>query len=299
MNSTPMVSIVLPVYGRLRYLRQSIESVFVQDFTDWELIIADDGSDDETRDYLRSIGQRPGVRVLWLAHTGNPGSVRNAALAEARGCYIAFLDSDDYWLPGKLTRQLAAMRTDGKRRWSYTAYECVDEAGRPIEMRWVPYSGAIFDQILTMDAYVAMPTVLAERALVEEAGRFDPGQVQHGDYELWLRLVMRSDVLLVDEPLARVRNHQQHYTRGGTWALRWKRRMFEKVQGLVSDPQRSRTVRAARAANAAQLVRAHAAAGERAEAARVMVQSLAYSWWRLRWWGSVAISVIRAFTVAR
>src|SRR5262245_55647877 len=100
---SPVVSIVLPAFNRLVYLRAAVASVFKQSFTDWELIIGDDGSDEDTRAYLGTLDQPPRVKVLWLAHTGNPAVVRNAALLEAKGEFVAFIDSDDEWLPDKLT----------------------------------------------------------------------------------------------------------------------------------------------------------------------------------------------------
>ena len=96
----PAVSIIFPTYDRLRYLRPAIDSVLAQTFTDWELIIADDGSEEETRSYLRSLGDRR-MRTLWLPHSGNPARVRNAALRMTTGALVAFLDSDDLWAAGE------------------------------------------------------------------------------------------------------------------------------------------------------------------------------------------------------
>lgn len=254
-SAIPQVSIVLPTFDRLRHLRRSIDSVFEQTFGDWELIIADDGSGPETREYLQGVAADSRVTVLWLPRLGNPGAVRNAALAHARAPYVAFLDSDDYWLPEKLARQVPALRAAAPRRWCYTAYECVDAEDRPVPFHWIPLEGALFAEILRMQALVAMPTVLAERALVCEVGGFDPGQVQHGDYELWLRMILASELALLDEPLARVRNHGDHYTRGGAWSLRWKKRMLEKMAAYpLSLPQRQ-AVRRARITNVAQRLR--------------------------------------------
>jgi glycosyltransferase involved in cell wall biosynthesis len=286
----PAVSIVLPVYNRLAYLRESIASVFSQSFGDWELIIADDGSDAATRDYLRTL-EDPRVRIRWLEHVGNPGSMRNAGLAVARAPYIAFLDSDDFWRPEKLARQLAGLRSGGWR-WSHTAYHCVGPEGNALAHRWVPSSGGIFRDIVSMRAHIALPTVMVERALLEAAGGFDEQQVQHGDYELWMRLVLRSDLGLLDEPLAVIRNHRDHYTRGGVWALRWKRRMYEKAQTLVHDPGDLAVVRALRARNAADLMRA--GGGPTSEAWRTFLATFDVGWWRPRWWASALLALLRA-----
>src|SRR5689334_20872261 len=109
-SPTPLVSVVLPTFNRLRFLEPAIESVYAQTFTDWELIVADDGSDPDTRRYLQTVANHPRVRVLWLSHTGWPATVRNAALLQAVGEYVAFFDSDDLWMAQKLERQIEALR---------------------------------------------------------------------------------------------------------------------------------------------------------------------------------------------
>src|SRR5262245_25447599 len=127
----PAVSVILPTFNRPKYLRAAIESVFNQTFADWELIVADDGSGEETRSYLLGLAQTR-VRTLWLPHTGNPSRVRNAAIKVAGGRYLAFLDSDDVWAPAKLTRQMAALEAHPDRLWSYTGCDRIDEDGRPL-----------------------------------------------------------------------------------------------------------------------------------------------------------------------
>src|SRR5258708_34074473 len=119
--TTPAISIILPTFNRLKYLRLAVDSVFAQTFADWELLIADDGSDEETRAYLRGLENLPRVKVIWLSHSGNPSAVRNAALREARGDYIAFLDSDDMWMPAKLEPQIYVL-TASHRRWLDPGY---------------------------------------------------------------------------------------------------------------------------------------------------------------------------------
>ena len=148
-----IVSVVLPTFNRLRFLQPAIESVYAQTFADWELIIADDGSDLETRQYLQSLAQDPRVMVVWLAHTGKPSMVRNAALLRAAGEYVAFLDSDDLWATRKLERQIETLRARVNCRWSYTAFLQVDGSGNPLpeeaQRPWVPYEGDIFEQVAT------------------------------------------------------------------------------------------------------------------------------------------------------
>jgi glycosyltransferase involved in cell wall biosynthesis len=211
-----MVSVILPTFNRLQFLRPAVDSVFAQTYTDWELIVADDGSNDETRLYLGALAMRPRVTLVSLPHSGVPAIVRNAALGRASGMYVAFLDSDDVWIPQKLERQVAALRRAAGRRWSYTACIRIDETGAECHIAgtrpWRPHTGDIFEQLLTFDAAVGTPTVMVERSLLTEVGGFDEQQIMYEDYELWLRLASRSDVELVDERLTGVRSHAQHFT---------------------------------------------------------------------------------------
>src|SRR5215469_1268994 len=130
--STAMVSVVLPSFNRLRFLRPAIESVYAQTFNDWELIIVDDGSALETRQYLESLANEPRVTVVWLEHTGRPSMVRNAALRRTAGQWVAFMDSDDLWAPRKLERQIATLRARPNCLWSYTAFLRIDANGVPL-----------------------------------------------------------------------------------------------------------------------------------------------------------------------
>src|SRR5690242_9472787 len=99
-SSSPTISVVLPTYNRAALLRQAIASVLGQTYDDWELIIADDGSDAATRDELSALRDSR-VRCVFLERSGNPARARNAGVEAARGAWIAFFDSDDLWFPRK------------------------------------------------------------------------------------------------------------------------------------------------------------------------------------------------------
>ena len=188
--ANPEVSVIVPTFDRLAYLSAAIASVTAQTFADWELIVVDDGSSDGTTSFLDGLRDTR-IRPLRLPHFGNPSRVRNAGIQLARGRYPAFLDSDDLWEPTKLEVQLALMRARPERRWSYTKERFIDERGTPVSdsgfPAWIPYEGAILERLLTIDALISMPTVIAERALVEAAGGFDEQQRFGEDYDLWLR----------------------------------------------------------------------------------------------------------------
>lgn len=286
-SSIALVSVVLPTFNRLRFLRPAIESVYAQTFIDWELVIADDGSDLETRQYLQSLADDPRVKVVWLAHTGRPAIVRNAALAGASGEYVAFLDSDDLWAPRKLERQIEALRARGNCRWSYTAFLRVDASGEAlpeeVQRPWVPYEGDIFEQVVTARASIRTPSVVATRQLLEQAGGFDEAMLSAEDYDLWLRLALYSEVAIVDEPLVYVRYHDENHTREWQSAFAGRDRLLSRRQQLVDSRRRS-LLRKERMRNALLLAGAHAERGAQGPMLRALWESLPYSWSYPRWW---------------
>ena len=298
----PLVSIILPTFGRLKYLRPAVDSVFAQTRQDWELIIADDGSDEETRAYLRTLADDCRVKVVGLAHTGTPAIVRNAALREARGEYIAFLDSDDLWAARKLERQVDILRARVNCRWSYTAFLRVDASGDPLpeeaHRRWVPHEGDIFEQVVTGCASVRTPSVLATRQLSAQAGGFDEAMRSAEDYDLWLRLALYSEVAVVDEPLVYVRYHDENHSREWQSAFAGRDRFLSGHQQLV-DSARASLLREERVKNALQLAAIHAQLGARGPMLRALWDSLPYSWTYPRWWLGGVRTVLRSHVPRR
>jgi glycosyltransferase involved in cell wall biosynthesis len=295
-GNSPAVSVVMPTFDRLQFLRPTIASVFAQTLTDWELIIADDGSGEETRAYLRSIAD-PRVRVLWMPHSGRPGVMLNAALREVRAEYIAFLDSDDLWVPGKLERQLASLKHHPERRWSCTGFALIDAAGSPLvaaRSSWPAPSGWVRNALFTFtDTMIAMPTVMAARSLLERVGPFDEELVMNYDGDLWLRLAELSELDGIDEPLTLVRRHGQH---GGSDIIAWRdlRRIIEKALRAAHDAEFTALLREQRAVASAGLARSHALFGTRADVLRTAVKSAPYSWRYLRWWRVTTYALARA-----
>src|SRR5688572_22761135 len=188
----PLVSVVMATCDRAHFLGPSIDSVLKQSAGDLELIVADDGSGEPARRVLRAWESDPRVHVMWLPHLGIPGAVRNAALHAARGRYVAFQDSDDVWLPDKLSSQLAALAATPGARWCYTSCEHIDARGAPIAPRhisaWSSHDGDIRDAVACLRTHAALPTVLVERELLQKAGFFDEQLRLFEDHDLWLRL---------------------------------------------------------------------------------------------------------------
>jgi len=211
----PEVSIILPTYNRLPLLRKAVDSVLAQTYRDFELVVVDDGSTDGTRDYLAAI-EDPRVRPIWLEHRGDLTLARSAGLRHVHGEWVAFLDSDDLWLPEKLALQLQRLAAHPTCRWSYTGYSLVDADERPLPERSAvlgrPISGHILEPLLRFEVAVSVVAMLVQRSLIDEIGGFDEMIPIRSDYDFALRLAACSEVCALPENLVLVREHAERTT---------------------------------------------------------------------------------------
>ena len=294
-SATPAVSVILPTFDRLHFLRPAVTSVLAQSYRDWELLVADDGSQEETKAYLRGLTD-PRIRLIWLQHTGRPAIVRNTALRHARGEWVAFLDSDDLWDSSKLERQIDSLAAHPEHEWSLTGCAVIDgsDAGHG---RLKVAGGWILDRLIAEEVTIATPSVLVARRVLEELGGFDEQLISCEDYELWLRLAARSEADLVDQPLTLVRRHTEHSTDELT-CLKDLARMLEKVQRSGIALQTPAVLQWRRAKCAASLARAYAQGGQRRRALATLSGSLRYSWRHKAWRDGAASTLARVLLPA-
>ena len=191
----PKVSVIIPAYNRKLLVRRAIKSVLAQSFIDFEIIVVDDGSTDGTSLMAFS----PKVRYIRQNHLGAPAA-RNRGIREARGEYIAFLDSDDYFLPGKLEKQVAAMMKNPQAILSHTSYiRCtVGENDEAIDSG--SFSGMVYPWLL-FNCIIAMPTVMI-RANCLNGYSFREDIDCADDLILWSQLARLGPFIGIREPLA-------------------------------------------------------------------------------------------------
>ena len=242
--TSPRVSVVVPAYERADVVGRAIDSALAQTVEDIEIVVVDDGSSDDTRAVAEGYDD---PRVRYLAHDTNRGvsAARNTGVAAADGDYVAFLDSDDEWLPRKLDRQLATLDERGAG-W-VGAYCDVATAGlsslgrlaglvseRLFRSR-APREGGreLAEALLSMQVFMGPgSTLLVERAVLEAAGGFDEGLSIYEDWDLVLRVLARGNLAYVDEALA-----VTHFT-GDAPAEAYvanDRRYLERNAALVAD----------------------------------------------------------------
>jgi glycosyltransferase involved in cell wall biosynthesis len=193
----PLVTVIIPTYNRGWIIQEAIDSVLDQDFNDYELIVVDDGSDDNTREVLRAYG-----KTITVLHQSNRGvsAARNRGIAEAAGRLIAFLDSDDLWLPRKLTTQVKFFAENADAVINQTQEIWIRNGVRVNpKKRHHKFSGMIFERSLAL-CLVSPSAVMIKKCLFDAVGVFDEQLPACEDYDLWLRVSCRYPVHLIDLP---------------------------------------------------------------------------------------------------
>jgi glycosyltransferase involved in cell wall biosynthesis len=229
------VSVIIPTFNRAYIIEQAIQSVLAQSFEDFEIIVADDGSTDDTAARIAAIAD-PRLRYLALPHAGAPAAGRNAGIRQARGEILAFLDSDDLWRPDKLAREVAFLDRHPEASAVFSDLEKYDRGrhtpsfarAAPAFSRWLAEAAPAEERVLPrrllyltlLQEVPIMPSAFAiRRAVVGRLGAFDESWTTCEDWEFFLRLARTERFGYLDRPLAVLRvlkdaNHRRKYLRG-------------------------------------------------------------------------------------
>jgi glycosyltransferase involved in cell wall biosynthesis len=207
MSTLPTVSVVIPTFNRGQTLRRAIDSVLAQSFKDFEIIVVDDGSTDGTKELLREYIDKKKIRYLFQRHSG-AGAARNFGIGAAEGKYIAFQDSDDEWLPGKLEIQVESMERAGPSvgvvycdMWkSAENHELLYWKAPQIEK-----GKTVDEKTLDYQAFnLGLVTVLARKAYLEKEEGFDESLPRLIDLDLFVRLSRTTNFYYMPQPLVKV-----------------------------------------------------------------------------------------------
>lgn len=196
----PLISVVTPTYNRKEVVAEAIESVLRQEPKNYEVIVVDDGSDDGTLANLA--GKYPEIIGVKLNTNGGPATARNEGIRRAKGKYIAFLDADDLWLPGKLLKQLAYFKANRKIHLVYTD-EAISENGEIVERRFEANPPKQRNLYPAMVEYVPihLSSVMVEKRVFDQVGLFDE-QLRIGEDSEWFNRVSEQfDLGFINEAL--------------------------------------------------------------------------------------------------
>lgn len=224
-----LVSIIMPSYNTAPYIAKSIQSVIDQTYKDWELIIVDDCSKDNTDEVIKPYLND--ARIKYLENDRNSGAAvsRNYALREAKGKWIAFLDSDDLWMPEKLEKQIAFMEKNGYH-FSYTNYSEMDMKGNKTG---VIVTGPKRITKTGMFNY-CWPGCLTVMYDMEAVGLIQIADIKkNNDYAMWLKVCKRANCYLLDEELAMYRRGRvgSVSTHGIRTMIGWHYKLFHSAEG--------------------------------------------------------------------
>lgn len=201
----PTFTVIIPTFNRAAMLRQALDSVAAQSYQDYETVVVDDGSTEDVAEAVMDHVTRP--RMIRQNQRG-PAAARNRGVMEARGKLVAFLDSDDLWLPDKLSVYAQRMRDRPDTSIWYGPMKPVDSALRPVPGRTKPCHGGQITEALFHSSFVHVPTVVCPRETFLSFGGFDESLRVCEDYDLWLRMSLKCEFGLVESPLALRRLHR-------------------------------------------------------------------------------------------
>lgn len=197
------VSVVIPVYNSAETIIRAVESVLCQDESSIEIIVVDDGSMDGSAELLAA--RYPQQVIVIRQENRGAAAARNRGIAAARGEFVAFLDADDEWVPGKLRLQTERMEANPEAALCFADMSHW-EHGREVHSSYIrerglgACGGRIFDRLLR-ECFIFTPTVVVRRGVFETVGPFDEGLRICEDYDLWLRIAERFELVFVDAPL--------------------------------------------------------------------------------------------------
>lgn len=187
----PMVSVIMPAYNCASYIAQSVQSVLDQTMTDWELEIIDDCSTDDTQAVLMPfLTKHTNIHYYRMKKNSGPAIARTEAIQRANGKYIAFLDSDDIWLPEKLEKQLAFMQETGAI-FSCTAYETMDEGGNRLHIAYIPPQKTDYLKCIRLSDPIGNLTVIYDQSVLGKMRI--PLIGNREDFALWLKILKLTD----------------------------------------------------------------------------------------------------------
>lgn len=265
----PRVSVIIPTYNCARFIAATLDSVLAQTDQDFEIIVVDDGSTDNTRAVLQPYLDR----ITYIFQQNSERSAaRNNALRRAGGEYVAFLDSDDLWTPDKLERQIAVLEANPQVSLVFSQARYIDENGQPISFCGQTIDGEPGEAVKIADYSIPLlsgnvvagggSAAVVRRWMLDEVGEFDLDLVQSEDWDMWVRLAQMGPFAYIPEPLTSYRvygwkklltrqmdeeNIQQHLQIVDKNLVGWRGDAQEK-QRLRAGAERTATVLAALAA---------------------------------------------------
>jgi len=234
--SGPKVSVVIGSYNCEKFIHETVQSVIDQTFRDWELIIVDDCSTDNTCQEISRIKDERIKLIRLDSNSGLPAAPRNVGIKNAKGDYIAFLDHDDIWLPEKLERQVAFLEKNKDIFLSYT--KCIiQKDGKQLKTNpQKPKAGRIFKDLFLNSNFIDVMTVMIRNRREDNFYFFDEDRCLAAveDYALWLEISLKEKISFIDQSLSIYRVHPGGLSKGAFSHFKKCRSVIKKFSPFVS-----------------------------------------------------------------
>ena len=226
------ISVIIPTYNRKHTLQRAIDSVLAQTFKPFEIIIVDDGSKDGTKEWL--LLNYPSVQYIHQPNNG-VSSARNKGIQISQGSWIALLDSDDEWMPEKLEYQSRFLEMNRDSSFCHTNEIWIRNGVRVNQMKkHKKYGGDIFKHCLDI-CRISPSSAIIKKDVFEEVGAFDESLTVCEDYDLWLRVTAKFNILFLDEPLIKkYGGHLDQLSRVPEGIEQYRIRSLEKILSMGS-----------------------------------------------------------------
>ncbi len=241
----PKVSVIIPVYNASRYIRPTIEGVLNQAFQDFEIIVSDDGSMDNTKEIIEEYRRKSQDKIKYFYQT-NQGhaKARNSGIRHAAGEFIAFLDADDVWRKDKLVREVDLLEKNPALGLVHSARVRINGNGEILPTFQINpelLTGQIYENLLFRKAHICTSSVLCRKSCLDTVGYFDehfPDNIGGEDRELWLRLTKQYQAGFISEPLVQYRflNHSLSRSRRAEAITRGRYYVIDKTLSSEKNP---------------------------------------------------------------
>ena len=227
------VSVIIPTYNYAHYITEAVESVLNQTYKDFEIIVVDDGSTDNTKEVIRPYLNK--IKYIYQQNSG-PSAARNRGIKEAKGEYIAFLDADDIWLPQKLELQIKFIEKEKELGLVFSDMTCFNEKGilKKSFLKDIPVfndlcieSLSSIEKIISDDVFNALlqgnfiptNTVIVKKECFDKVGLFDENLLFVEDRDMWLRIALAYRIGFIKLPLVKRRFHRRNINKGEIYRL--------------------------------------------------------------------------------
>ncbi|MEO5977904.1 MAG: glycosyltransferase family 2 protein [Chryseolinea sp.] len=218
MSKDNLVSVIIPTYNRVHFLTEAVQSVLSQTWNALEVIIVDDGSTDDTRKVVGAFKDSR-VKYFYRKHTGSIGNVREFGIDQAKGDFLSFLDSDDYWLPTKLEIQMKLLALYPQASFCLTHGEQFGEGAiSPPSMEHLFVGNMMKAQLIEERFVVYLTTLLFKKAAIEKKSAMD-SVIPSGDAFFFFKLASMTDGIFTGEILTRIRKHEKNTSSAREFAL--------------------------------------------------------------------------------